>query len=942
MSEPIINKHFTTHLMPYLSVVLETKLHPPSQRSELIARPRLHELLADDINKLTLICVTAPAGYGKTSLLSQWFEQAQARGALCAWITLDQNDNDRMRYVHALVEAVRKSQTDFGTEILSLIERGANLSSDTLMALFVNAIDQLDQPVRIFVDDFHLITHPELLETLNELFMRSPKNLKWIVAMRHTPLGMSLSRLRALGKLAEINVDDLRFTITESREFFARHLPTPLRKSELHLLADRTEGWVAGLQLASLSLQKVQNPTHWIQHLSGEYRDIADFLTEEVLRTLDESTREFLLQTAILTRLNRDLCAAVTQRQDCHQLLERVIASHLFIFSLDETGDWYRYHHLFAELLDRRLREANPDHYRELHQRASHWFEENHLFLDAIHHACCAEDMARAASLLDHVSETLFSTGHVTTLEEQANRIPNALLKKQPRLMMDLAWQAILRWEFSKGTRLLNDIQEELQRHKTLHATTTDKSILLKESGLAPQQLHYLEGKLQHRQMMLAAIADQYEKAEPACEAWLAAGYVSDPAMHMLTSIQIILQSTQRDRFILGDTMSLASQVHQICVENNVLYGSVYHDVLVGLTCRMQAEYTQAESLFNQALSDATDLHGYLSSISATPGVMLANLYYTQNRLTSARELVNEHLQQACHMGLADQLKAYMTKARLYFLDHHSDAAFQTLNEGMEQANRFGFERVKIALLAEKIHLHLLHGDHQEAAECGRQLGVMGPPIHLKPDEFARTQNWVEAISWARLAVYRDQTAGALRLLKQWWQFLQNRRAWEPALQTGLCLTQLAASNGDYAAARSTLLQCLKLKGASHSLRYFLDEGQSIYRLLLQIRTESQTEDLYVDQECLARLINAFDRDTMREFPPQQVDPVALEEALLKDREVEILELAADDRSNAEIAARLAISQNTVKWYWQQIFTKLDVHRRGRAVSRARELGLIS
>ncbi len=937
MSEKIINKHFTTHLMPYLSVVLETKLKPPSQRGLLIARPRLASVFSAT-ESCSVLTVTAPAGYGKTSLLAQIFTQAQSEQSICAWFTLDKTDNDMVRFAHALVEAVRKSSAGFGRDILGLIERGANPSSDTLMTLFINEIAQLDQPVRIFIDDFHLITNSDLLDTVSELFMRSPASVKWIVAMRHAPLGVSLGRLRALGRLHELDVDDLRFTLAESREFFAKTTKIPLRNPDLALLADRTEGWVAGLQLASLSLQKVQNPQHWIHDLSGEYRDIANFLTEEVLRTLDEPVREFLLQTSILTRLNRGLCAAVTEMKDCHALLEQVIASHIFIFSLDETDDWYRYHHLFAEFLDRRLREADPDKYRVFHSRASLWFEQHHFYLDAIHHACCAEDKARAAALLDHVSETLFSTGHVTTLEEQAARIPYDVLKRQPRLMLDLAWQHIMRWDFEKGAAMLDLISEELARHRELHATISDKKILLVESGLAPKQLHYLEGKLKHREMMLAAISDDLAKTKIACEAWLSANYPSDPAMHMLTSVQILLQSARRDHFEVGETLGLAAAMHEICVEHNVLYGSVYHDALVGITLRMQAEYTEAQALFKNALNDATELHGRLSSISSTPGLLLADLYYTQNRIEFARDLVNEHLGHCEKLGLSDQLIAgYLTKTRVHVFDGNLDVAFECLNEGIKQAARFAFSRLETHLIAERVRLHCLLGDAQQAAECGRQSGLMGPPINLKPDENASTATCVMAIAWSRLATLRGQSAVAIRLLKQWWQFLSDRGCWEPALQTGLCLTAITAENGDHSAARGVLQTCLHLKGAEHSVRFFLDEGQPIQKLLRELQSENASDSA----DLITRLLTAFSNDPMQHFPRSQTMDFSLQEALLKEREVEILEMAADDRSNSEIATRLSLSPNTVKWYWQQIFTKLDVHRRGSAVSKARELGFL-
>lgn len=903
-----------------------TKYQPPVHLDQLLPRPRLQRYISDIENHL-LATVIAPAGYGKTSLLGQYYFERAAAGGHVAWLAIDQSDNDIARFFDGLVHALRVGHKDVGEPVLRLLNRRTRPSPEALMTTLINEVTALNHKCFVFLDDFHLTSNPELLDTLSKIFLRSPPNLRWFLAARSVPLGLPLGRLRALGQLVEIWDNDLRFTIQESAEFVEKCMKLELACSDVKLLNKRTEGWIAGLQLASLSLGKVSNQRKWIDELSGEYRNIAEFLTDEVLRNQDKDTREFLLRTSVLTRLHRDLCSTVTQMKDCNSIFEHIISSRLFIYSMDETDDWYRFHHLFAEFLERRLQERHPDYVPVLHARASQWLEERGFHLDAIYHACKAENFQRAVELLEYISEPLFSSGQVATLEYYAALIPQDVLESHPRLLLDLAWQHILLWDFSEGTRVLKNVR------RGLAATRVGTKFCLSQ-----EDVKYLTGKLDHREMMLSFISDDLASTEEKCIAWLAANYRSDPAMHMLTSVKIILQAARRNRFEVGDTLALASAMHDICVEHKVLYGSIYHDCLVGITLGIQGELDEAEACFKNGIKQATDLHGQLSPLTAMPGLLLAELCYERNRLDEARTLINEHIENCIRVGIVDQLIAgFITKARLLAQDDNFGVAFETLNEGDKHAVRFNFDRLQAHLAGERIRLYLFTGERKLAMEIGRRNRLLGPPTRLKPTPAATTATYSTAIAWTRLARHRCDSEGAVRLLKQWWTYLTERACWKPAVGIGVQLARLMAENGDQSAARRYLMKAMSLYNAPEFIRTCLDEGPIIGKLLGEIDMEIAPKPGTAVCTLQKALNTLSDADNAWSF-----DTKVLEfNVVLKEREVEILELAADDRSNSEIASRLALSTNTVKWYWQQIFAKFDVNRRGTAVRKAREQGLI-
>ncbi|CAG0986611.1 partial serine/threonine-protein kinase PknK, partial [Anaerolineae bacterium] len=384
---------------------LATKLYIPPPRSKVVLRPRLIERMNDGLpsgRKLTLI--SASAGFGKTTLVSEWVAGCERREpeVRVAWLSLDEGDNDPTRFLAYLVAALQTITTDIGKGVLGAIQTPQPLTTinEFLLATLLNEIAAIPDNFILVLDDYHMIDSEPIDHALTFLLDHLPPQMHLVITTREDPQ-FPLARLRARGQLTELRAADLRFTPTEAAEFLNQAMSLQLSAEDIAALEARTEGWITGLQLAALSMQGREDIASFIQAFTGSHRFVLDYLVEEVLQHQPEHIRSFLLQTAILDRFCAPLCNAVTEREDGKEMLDVLERSNLFLIPLDDQRQWYCYHHLFAEVLQTHLLEAQPDRVSTLHRRASEWYEQNGLRSDAIGHALAAKDLPRAAGLIE-------------------------------------------------------------------------------------------------------------------------------------------------------------------------------------------------------------------------------------------------------------------------------------------------------------------------------------------------------------------------------------------------------------------------------------------------------------------------------------------------------------------------------------------------------------
>jgi len=904
-------------------MVMRTKLRPPARRGGLVPRPELVARLCDP-RRSRLATIQAAAGFGKTSLLSQCYEHLRS-AAPAAWLSLDASDNDYSRFLAHLFAALEASGVELGREFRYVVRFGSRLAPGTCADLLTRALDSAQCGLTLCVDDFHLLDDAPSAQLLSQLLLAPRSSLCWILASRTALTSLPLSRLRLLNELLEIDTQALKFSHAESHEFLCGAVGEALEPAVSALLAERTEGWVAGLQLASLGLRAVGDRAELIQRFTGANRNVADFLRDTVLSNLDPQAQEFLLATSILPRLSVELCNFVTGQSDARAHLDLLESLNLFIFSLDDERRWYRYHHLFAEFLEQRLRDRDALRVRELQERASVWFEESGCPLEAIELALRAQDYERAARLLDVLG--LFDKGEAGPLEHLARQIPKAVLEQFPNLELEriYAWEAD--WDFARSRSGLNRLKRVLQEWRSGRRAVP-----------AHVDVEYIAAKIAHREMMVLFVSDDMHGTRRACEQWLAARHCGDP--HMEISTAGALLAARREHYDCAGIEAAAAALHEQYQRAQWSFGEIFQDCISGLAFFQLGNTARAREAYERSLAAAVSLHGRLSPLASMPALLLAELHYEQDRLAPARALIADYLPVAHGLGYVDKLiAAYITRARLEASAGQYGIARQTLDAGERCARVTGFARLQAHVLCERLRQLLLCGHAAAVIDLAREEGLLGSCATFQPREGVTSLTECFAISWAYAARANGDMDGAIRLLKNWYRFVMERRCQRSQLRLGLELATLFTLRGDTSAARHHMCAALQLGAAQRFVRSFIDAASEIRPLLQAVIAEGLVNgaELQYAQE----LLRAFIPEKAWVEPAHPAAAGRPYAGGFSHREVDILELAAGDVPNREIARRMALSEHTVKWYWKQIFGKLNVHRRLQAVISARAAGLI-
>ena len=440
------------------TTILSTKLYVPPPRPNTILRPRLIQRLNEGTHReLTLIA--APAGFGKTTLLSEW---AAGSERSVAWLSLDEGDSAPTRFLAYVVAALQTIDPSLGREVLGLLQTAQPPPTESILMALLNEVTTISDRVTLVLDDYHLIDSGPIDAALAFLLNHLPSSIRLVVSTRADP-HVPLARLRAQGQLTELRSEELRFSSTEAAEFLNQGMGLNLAAEEIAALENRTEGWIAGLQMVALSLQGRSDAGPFIKAFTGSHRFVLDYLVEEVLQRQPEHIHSFLLHTAILDRLSGPLCDAVAQRNDGRAMLAALERNNLFVASLDDNRQWYRYHHLFAEALQARLMEAQPDQVSGLHRRASAWYEQNGLPSGAISHALAGRDFVRAARLIELAWPETEEGPRATTWLRWVQALPDDLVRARPVLSVWYAYALMSSGAMEVAEAKLTDAERWLE-----------------------------------------------------------------------------------------------------------------------------------------------------------------------------------------------------------------------------------------------------------------------------------------------------------------------------------------------------------------------------------------------------------------------------------------------------------------------------------------------
>lgn len=910
--------------------LLKTKFDPPVELGDLIERPRL-QLRLEEAAKMALTVIQTPAGYGKTSLLSQWFHALRKSQSRACWLSVDASDSsDAVGLLQYVAAAVATAGVRFEPSIERIMAANFVVKPEPVLVAIVNALEQGGEPLFVFLDDVHLLESSPLT-LLCRLIDLSPRTVHFVLASRIIP-AMHLARLRARGKLMELHVDDLRFTSEETHRFLATAGDAALAQPELAMLEERTEGWIAGIKLARLAVRQGSAPGALLASFTGSRRSVSDFFAEEVLSSQTEEIREFLLKTSVLDRLSPALCNAVTGGHDGRRMLNSIEESGLFLLRLDDERNWYRYHHLFAEFLKRRIAEQDGEAVRELQLRASRWSWTNGYHVEAIKYALEGGDPSRAAELLELRCQEMTYMGQLAVVSQLAARIPEEILHRCPRLLLSIAWLLTRNLRFEETRKLLGVVADLIEK-------------LEAEAQISPKELKRLRYLLLHREMTLAAAHDDAPRVEQQCHSLIEA-MQGECHPYLAGTIYAQLLYAQREQYLLGDLDRLTAAAQGILARSSFTFASIALQASIGPSLFFAGRSDAALRALELGLAEGIRFGGHKSPLAALPALPLSEILYENNDLARAEQLIESALPYATDLGFVDQLMpGYITHARILNARGDLTAALQALDEGMTIAVERGLERLRLAVTAERVHMLLRAGQSEEAARVAKSAGIGQSIDAPAPNRALTTVDELRALTWFRLALGSGQMQEALALGKQWRRHCAARGAIRSLVRWDLLLAQALFLRGDQRSAQRTLREAITNGSASRLVRSFIDEGRVIRTMLASIY-ESDLEVLHPSDAFAAELLEIFDQAgngarVGARAPAQSAAPEGLF-GKLSAKERVVLGLVSSGMRNREVALKLGMTEGSVKWYMQQVYDKIGTRRRLQAVERARQFGLIA
>ena len=931
-------------------MLLTTKLHRPLSVGRLTRRPRLdHRLDNSLLAGCRLVLVTAPAGFGKSTLVSAWLQKQKVRSS---WLSLDGGDNDPGQFLGYLVGALQVIDPSLGSSQVNRIQTAGVADSEAVyadvMTTLINEIAAQPTEFLLALDDCHVLKNPAVLRLLNFLVENQPASLRLILLSRED-LPLPISRLRVRRQIVEIRQAELQFSPEEAEDFLLEGMGIrQLTHADILALEHRTEGWIAGLQLAGLSIQSEPDPAHFIQSFTGSDRYILDYFMDEVFSRQPEEVRKFLLASSIVERFCAPLCDAVSAElsipveaiDGSQSLLERLEHSNLFLIPLDNQRSWYRYHHLFADLLRHALTQVAPKKIPALHLRASQWLEANGFIPEAVQHAFKTQDWNYAADMVEHHAWNMILHSQVSIVSDWCRAFPEAIIRKRPALCVFHGWALIIAFKkdnFEAATIRIGQAQTALT------GIDPDGQISLLPGSQPVNRLAWVTGHLTLLRSFILMAADRTH-ADPHALVELGKLSYNQLPPEDVTGRSVGLLDISYASQALSDTAKAEKDFeHAMSV---ALSGGNYFGAVV-------AEYHRAHGLFSQGkLRDA--------------------ITFCRNKRAEYESFFDDPLRELPAIALLDQAQG----CALLELNELAQAE-QLLRNGLEVGQWMPREELPGYLALAR--LCALKGDEAGMAECWRRLDMRWPDIRfctqamrvthdlmMRPEEAEARKNasaWAEAnvpaigsgivipgigpaffdeadhavfVAWSQIQIVLGRADQALKVIQPMLHVAQEHGLLHRVIELSLLEAQALFLNGQKERAWTTLKPALSHAESNGYLA--LVDRNPLLTVMLKEAMKAGIAPGYI-----VRLLEIGRRkeEPVRLKPGHQ--PVAGKETLivpLSDRELEVLVLMADGLSNGEIAERLYLSPNTLKAHAQNIFGKLNVHNRVQAVNRARELRL--
>ena len=943
-----------------METLLATKLRPPPVPLKRVKRSHLTQKLNEGLEtgrQITL--VSAPAGFGKTTCISEWINSLPSYPV--SWLSLDPMDNEPGRFFTYFVAALQRFDKSIGKEIDGVLRSGQIPPAGVISTILINDILRLEQTqshLILVVDDLHVIQDQFVMKVLENLVANLPPLLHLVLLTREDP-GLPLARVRANNRLTEIRAEDLRFSNAEAGCFLNETMGLSLSETDIATLEDRAEGWIAGLQLAGLSLRDRSNPSRYIAALSGNHRYIISYLTEEVLTRLPAETQDFLLQTSILDRLSGDLCNRVTGRTDSSLILERLYNANLFLIPLDDEQKWYRYHHLFADLLRNRQNMLYKDQTAELHRRASQGYIEADLPVEAIQHTLTAADYPAAVHLIEEYAMFMLVQGYARTVEDWMRAVPPEWQTHSPKTSLAFAWMYLLRGAFTQALPHVERLQsifsgspEKMDVNPSLMAEWLAlQATLLAAQGRAEESL-----VLSNRALKIVPEKDNYVRS--LIYMGLAGAYRwLDDYPHSVEAYQMIILHGQTGGNFVVELLGISGLIQMVL---------------------QHGKYHFAFEIATQAVERLEQLDT-LSPISAAVYGSLGQVYFQWHQIELSHKYYLRAVQLSNLGGYSDAEIGYaVIRSRLYLMEGNLKASEQEIQKatGLMKINAPAWVREEVIaqqirfLLAldnraeaeETLAQHLAHYYTKEtgigeailpAQNLERIVNILSSRLKID-NATGQLYNCALRILFYRYRSNNDEISNLIRGIELANYVIDQalqRQFIEVALEALLLRAQMHAARGNNQAGLADYTRALEIACPDGYITAFIEMGPSAAEALIALSGQIKNDKAVYIETILSAFSSLHFPETAPDVQPNGFlspqSPLPVKNGVgplvepLTDRELDVLRLIADGLKYEEIAEQLFISLNTVRTYVKGIYGKLGVNNRSKAVALAQRYKLI-
>ena len=924
--------------------LLHTKISAPRIPNKFVHRPRLTGRLHQGV-KGPLTLLAAPAGFGKTQLLIEWTKETHLP---IAWLTVDSDDNDLSRFFRYLIGALQTIVPGLGEETLDIIQFTGGSKLEVGLTLLINELSSLPKERVLVLNDFHVLENPAVLQGVSFLLKYLPSNLHLVIASRSEP-ELDLASLRAKGRVLELGADDLRFTTEEIVEYFqqAAGLALPLEMAQA--LEERTNGWITSLQMAALSLKDQVDLATLLAHSQGDANYLSDFLAEEVLDRQPADIRQFLLRSSILETLSGPLCEAVV-KPDAQSgygavMLNRLEHANLFLTALNGKYEWFRYHPVFADFLRQVQAQVNPAEIPELHKRAATWLEGNGNLNEAFRHALASQDMEWAGDMIQRNRDKMIKAGEVSALTHWIGQLREEIIHRRPYLILTYAWALIATHQLDPARYWLDEARQLLNQQESM-------------KGFGKADLQYFRGSLAVSQSHLAMLNGDIEQAAK----------FSKQAIRYLPEENVYLRSLlaldeSLSFFLSGDTQKAVESLRataRIARQANNPLATIIALCQLADTQFLQGKISQAKATLLKAQYSTIGPEGQPLPLAGLVDIGLGEILLEHDLLEEARD----HLECGCqvtgstwYLGCLD---GKLSMARLRQAMGDISGVGEIIEEAARMAlNTDSSEWDDALVSAVAVRLALQRDDLAAAEQWWKKGGFPDLNAAIPLEDYPYHVFEYLLLTQARFLLARGRETGKARDLKQASEMLSTLLSEAERFQRvtsqiqSLILQAMAQFAVGNDRATKNLLHALALGEPEGYRRIYLDEGWRLMDLLRQCRTaQEESGGHFPSLTFIDSLLEAIQPGEGAK--PANDQPIQhsngsimahLEDGFpvsLSAREIEVLRLIAEGKSNQEISAELYLALNTVKRHAYNIYTKLEVKKRTRAVSRAREMGLIA